>query len=34
MKSYSYIIALLMAVILMAGCEKYETYSDMLCAQI
>ena len=29
MKSYSYIIALLMAVILMAGCEKYETYSDM-----
>ena len=30
MKKYSYIIALLLAaVILMAGCEKYETYSDM-----
>ena len=29
MKKYSYIIALLMAVVMMAGCEKYETYSDM-----
>ena len=29
MKKYSYIIALLMAVVVMAGCEKYETYSDM-----
>ena len=29
MKKYSYIIALLMAVVVLAGCEKYETYSDM-----
>ena len=29
MKKYSYIIALLMAVVVFAGCEKYETYSDM-----
>lgn len=29
MKQYSYLVALLAAVILMAGCEKYETYSDM-----
>ena len=29
MKKYSYIVALLMAVVVLAGCEKYETYSDM-----
>ena len=29
MKKYSYIIALLMAVVVLASCEKYETYSDM-----
>ena len=29
MKKYSYIIALLMAVVVFAGCENYETYSDM-----
>ena len=29
MKKYSYIVALLMAVIVLAGCENYETYSDM-----
>ena len=29
MKKYSYIIALLLAVVMLAGCEKYETYSDM-----
>ena len=29
MKKYSYIIALLMAVVVLAGCENYETYSDM-----
>lgn len=29
MKKYSYIIALLMVVIMIASCEKYETYSDM-----
>ena len=29
MNKYSYIIALLMAVVVLAGCEKYETYSDM-----
>ena len=29
MKKFSYIIALLMAVVVFAGCENYETYSDM-----
>ena len=29
MKKYSYIIALLLALVMLAGCEKYETYSDM-----
>lgn len=29
MKKYSHIIALLMAVVVLASCEKYETYSDM-----
>ena len=29
MKKYSYIISLLMAIVLLAGCENYETYSDM-----
>ena len=29
MKIYSYIIALLMAVVVLASCENYETYSDM-----
>jgi PBP1b-binding outer membrane lipoprotein LpoB len=29
MKKYSYIIALLLTVVMLAGCEKYETYSDM-----
>ena len=29
MKKYSPIIALLMAVVVLASCEKYETYSDM-----
>ena len=29
MKKYSYIIALLLAVVMLAGCEKYETSSDM-----
>jgi hypothetical protein len=29
MKKYSYIIALLMAVVVLASCENYETYSDM-----
>lgn len=29
MKKYSYIVALLMAVVVFAGCENYETYSDM-----
>ena len=33
MKKYSYIIALLMAVIVLASCEKYETYSDMKKAE-
>jgi hypothetical protein len=29
MKKYSYIIALLTMVVVLASCEKYETYSDM-----
>lgn len=29
MKKYSHIIVLLMAVVVLASCEKYETYSDM-----
>ena len=33
MKKYSYIIALLMAVVVLASCEKYETYSDMKKAE-
>ena len=29
MKKYSYIVALLMAVVVLASCDNYETYSDM-----